>query len=126
MRARAFAFAASIPIAFSGCGSDASPATPSAADAASVDAAEDALAADALDGAPTTDAPPDADPYGPYPEGPYGNEVSDVVADLALEGYVNDLADALSSTKPWVSTSLGALRKKAPKGYALVHVSEFY
>jgi hypothetical protein len=65
--------------------------------------------------------------FGPYPAGPYGNKVGDVMANLAWEGYVNDLADAISNTKPYVAaTSMDVLRKKASKGYALVHVSEFY
>jgi hypothetical protein len=72
------------------------------------------------------DAPVDAD-FGPFPPGPYGNKVGDVMANLQWEGYLDDLADAVANTKPYVAmTSMDALRKKAPKGYALVHVSEFY
>ncbi|MGZ3452339.1 MAG: hypothetical protein ACXWUG_20560 [Polyangiales bacterium] len=72
------------------------------------------------------DAPMDVG-FGPYPPAPYGNKVGDVMANLQWEGYVNDLADAISNTKPYVaSTSMDELRKKASKGYALVHVSEFY
>lgn len=67
------------------------------------------------------------DPFGAYPAGPYGNKVGDVMANLAWEGYVNTLADAISNTKPYVaSTSMDKLRRDAKKGYALVHVSEFY
>lgn len=67
------------------------------------------------------------DPFGAYPAGPYGNKVGDVMANLEWEGYVNTLADAISNTKPYVaSTSMDKLRRDAKKGYALVHVSEFY
>ncbi|MBI2392201.1 MAG: hypothetical protein HYV09_21620 [Deltaproteobacteria bacterium] len=69
---------------------------------------------------------PDADPFGAFPSGPYGNAVDSVMANLAWEGYVSPLADAIASTKPWVTTSMDALRRDAKKGYALVHVSEFY
>jgi hypothetical protein len=69
----------------------------------------------------------DVDMFGAYPSGPYGNGVGQVMANLAWEGYVNDLGGAISTTKPYVaSTNMDQLRKKAPKGYALVHVSEFY
>jgi hypothetical protein len=68
----------------------------------------------------------DAIVFGAYPAGPYGNKLGDVVANLAWEGYVSPLADAIASTKPYVTTSLDQLRRDAKKGYALVHVSEFY
>lgn len=64
--------------------------------------------------------------FGPYPAGPYGNKVGDVVANLAWEGYVNPTAVDLASTKPYVTTDLDKLRRDAKKGYALVHVSEFF
>ena len=64
--------------------------------------------------------------FGPYPAGPYGNKVGDVVANLAWEGYVNLTADAISTTKPYVTADLDKLRRDAKKGYALVHVSEFF
>jgi hypothetical protein len=120
-----------------GCSSESSsPPTASGpeADASTVDApgntpdvlsdAVDDIVLDAL--AETLGDTGTVDPFGPYPAGPYGNKVGDVVANLAFEGYVNDLADALSSTKPYGATSMDALRKKAPKGYGLVHVSEFF
>lgn len=78
----------------------------------------------------TTETSPPADtavdPFGPYPAGPYGNKLGDVVANLAWEGYVSPLADALANTRPYVTTSMDQLRRDARKGYALVHVSEFY
>lgn len=64
--------------------------------------------------------------YGPYPAGPYGNKVGDVLPDLKWQGYVNAMSDALSDTKPFVTTSLDALRRTARKPYALIHVSEYY
>lgn len=60
-----------------------------------------------------------------YPAGPYGNDEGDVVANLELEGYVNLEADAISNTKPYVDTSLEALRRTG-RCYAVVHVSEFF
>lgn len=81
-------------------------------------ATSDTSAPDAADGA--------VDPFGPYPTGPYGNKVGEVVANLAWEGYVDPLSDALANTKPYVTTSMDQLRRDAKKGYALVHVSEFY
>lgn len=79
----------------------------------------DALLADASDvmGPPV---------YGPYPAGPYGNKVGDVLPDLKWQGFVNATSDAQSDTKPFVSTSLDALRRTARKPYALIHVSEYF
>jgi hypothetical protein len=75
---------------------------------------------------PAMDVATDAVMLGAYPAGPYGNKVGDVVANLAWEGYVNPLANELANKKPYVTTSLDALRRDAKKGYALIHVSEFY
>jgi hypothetical protein len=123
-----------------GCSSSGSDATPIAEDAVADTAAvddssttvdstapeEETSPLDSMIAEVMSDAPADAG-FGPYPGAPYGNKVGDVMANLAWEGYVNDLADAISNTKPYVaSTSMDELRKKASKGYALVHVSEFY
>ena len=63
---------------------------------------------------------------GPYPDGPYGNAVGDVLGDLKLQGYLNEAADAISNTKPFVDAySLEDVRATGAK-YALVHVSEFF
>ncbi len=63
---------------------------------------------------------------GPYPAGPYGNDVGAVLTDLKLQGYVDDKADAIANTKPFVdSYSLEDVRASGAK-YALVHVSEFF
>lgn len=119
---------ASLLVVAMGCGSseDSTQTTPDGAvgaDTAVVDTstpAEDVATTD-------TSAPDTAvDPFGPYPTGPYGNKVGDVVANLDWEGYVSPLSDALANTKPYVTTSMDKLRRDAKKGYALVHVSEFY
>jgi hypothetical protein len=99
---------------------------------ASTTPANDAIVADtsssdtSSDTTAAVDMGSDVDLFGAYPAGPYGNNVGDVVANLAWEGYVSPLADALANTKPYVTTSMDQLRRDAKKGYALVHVSEFY
>lgn len=106
-----------VALLLASCGDAESAAT---ADATTADGATgDTDVAEVTDGA-------DADPFGAFPSGPYGNAVGSVMANLAWEGYVSPLADAIASTKPWVTTSMDALRRDARKGYALVHVSEFY
>lgn len=60
-----------------------------------------------------------------YPAGPYGNSLGDTIPNLVWQGYVNDRADALSTTKPYVHYSTDDLRKSGPK-LALVHLSEFF
>ena len=66
----------------------------------------------------------DADPWGAgYPAGPYGINAGQVLAGLDWEGYVNDKADAVSTTKPFVPTSLDKLRRKG--NYGILHVAEF-
>jgi hypothetical protein len=72
------------------------------------------------------DSPSDVAMLPPFPAGPYGNTVGSVMANLAWEGHVTDLAETIATTKPYVTTSMDALRRKAPKGYAMVHVSEFF
>lgn len=63
---------------------------------------------------------------GPYPGEPYGNAVGDTLTNLQLQGYLNEAADAISNTKPFVdSYSLEDVRATGAK-YALVHVSEFF
>src|SRR5262249_12548066 len=52
------------------------------------------------------DAPADmGTAFGPYPAGPYGNAVGSVMSNFQWEGYVNDLADAISNTKPYVAST---------------------
>jgi hypothetical protein len=62
---------------------------------------------------------------GSYPAGPYGNTVGDTIAPLVWEGYVDDLADAVATSKPYGTYSMDQLRLSG-KAYALVHVSDFY
>ena len=59
-----------------------------------------------------------------YPAGPYGNNVGDVIANLAWEGYVNEKGDAQSDSKPYVDYSTDAMRKSGAK-YGLIHISAF-
>ena len=59
-----------------------------------------------------------------YPPGPYGNKVGDTIPPLVWEGYVNDQADAVSTTKPYGPYSMDAMRRSG-RAYGLVHVSEF-
>jgi hypothetical protein len=68
----------------------------------------------------------DAAMYGPFPGGPYGNKVGDVLPNLSWRGFVNETSDAFSNTKPFVNTTLDALRRTARRPYALIHVSEFF
>lgn len=121
-------------------GSESDPATTPATDSAVVveDTASDdtstppddtATPADtnvAMTDSTAADTPAMETGFGPYPAGPYGNKVGDVVANLTWEGYVNLTADAISTTKPYVTADLDKLRRDAKKGYALVHVSEFF
>lgn len=76
------------------------------------------------DTATANDAPSDAVALGPYPSGPYGTNEGDVLADLQWEGYVDEIGDAPAKTKPYVTTSMGAIRSSGRR-YALVHLAEF-
>lgn len=61
-----------------------------------------------------------------YPAGPYGNTVGAIFPPLLWEGYVNDAADAVSTTKPYVdSYGMNAVRLTG-KRYALIHNSDYY
>jgi hypothetical protein len=53
-----------------------------------------------------------------------GNEEGNLFPSLAWQGYVNDAADAISTTKPFVPYSTDAM-KQSGRAYALVHVSDF-
>jgi hypothetical protein len=59
-----------------------------------------------------------------YPAGPYGTAVGAVLGDMRLEGFVNPTAQGLASARPYVSTSMAALRGQG-RGYAVVFVAEF-
>ncbi len=70
-----------------------------------------------------TDAPSDT-AIGPYPAGPYSANEGDTITNLAWIGYVNDAADAVADTKPYVDYSLDDARRTGRK-YLLLHVSDF-
>lgn len=59
-----------------------------------------------------------------YPAGPYGSQVDDVFPPLVWDGFVNESAVGLATTKPFVPYSMDDVRKTCRK-YALVHNSEF-
>jgi hypothetical protein len=59
-----------------------------------------------------------------YPAGPYGNTVGATIPALVWEGYVDPLADAIASSKPYGSYSMNDLRLSG-RPYAAVHVAEF-
>jgi hypothetical protein len=66
-----------------------------------------------------------------YPPGPYGNAVGDTIPPLVWEGYVDEAADVLATTEPFIPYSMNALRLSAQSGQsaprlAIVHVAEFY
>ena len=58
--------------------------------------------------------------YGAYPPGPYGHGVGDVVSNLQWEGYVDEHADAIATTKPWRHYSMDDVRRSG-MSYALIH-----
>jgi hypothetical protein len=59
-----------------------------------------------------------------YPAGPYGNALAATLDDLALEGFVNDARNAVSTEAPYGPYSFAALRAGGAR-YALVHTSGF-
>jgi hypothetical protein len=59
-------------------------------------------------------------PDGGYPAGPYGVEVGDTIENLLWEGYVNDDAQGLANTEPFVDYSMDAVRQSG-KSLAFVH-----
>lgn len=111
---------------------------------ASADARIDRSAA--FDELPTTldaAAPPDAAPLpdaaddvaatpetftdvqlGEYPAGPYGAAVGQTLADMSFEGFVNPSAMGLASARPFVPTSMAALRAGGRR-YAVVFIAEY-
>jgi hypothetical protein len=60
----------------------------------------------------------------PYPAGPYGGKLGAVFPNLLWAGYVSDAADAVANTKPYGDYGID-IPRRACKGYALVHISEF-
>ena len=72
--------------------------------------------------APPGDGPV-ADALGDYPAGPYGNTVGATFPPLDWEGYVDDAADAVATTKTFGPYSTDLVRRGGKK-YALIHVAE--
>jgi hypothetical protein len=63
---------------------------------------------------------------GPYPAGPYGATMGAVLANLKLQGYVDDAGTGFASDQPWRdSYTLEDVRATGAK-YALIHISEFF
>lgn len=62
---------------------------------------------------------------GTYPAGPYSSNVGNVLANLEWEGYANLAGGAVSTMRPYGSTSMQAMRETGRR-YAMVHVSEFF
>jgi hypothetical protein len=61
--------------------------------------------------------------FGPYPAGPYGVTVGSVIADMMWIGYVDDAANAVATTKPYVPYSLDDARRSG-KHYAMINLAE--
>jgi hypothetical protein len=60
-----------------------------------------------------------------YPAGPYGATVGAVFPPLEWRGRVNLTAEGLALAQPVVEYSADDVRRSC-KGYALVHISEFF
>jgi len=76
------------------------------------------------DSGAVADAGTDSGPSsGAYPSGPYGVHVGDVIANMSWMGYVDDAADAIATTKPYVPYSLDDARKSGRK-YAMLNLAE--
>jgi len=123
-------------LSLSGC-ADAPRPDALALDAGAVDAPRATLDAPAVVDAPVAvdvparvdlsaapDAQGPADAGDGYPAGPYGTAVGQVLGDMRLEGFVNPTAEGLASARPYVSTSMAALRGRG-RGYGVVFVAEF-
>ena len=87
-------------------------------------AAVDAPAAAPDDALASADVQVAEDTGDGYPAGPYGTAVGAVLGDMRLEGFVNPTAQGLASARPYVSTSMAALRGQG-RGYAVVFIAEF-
>jgi hypothetical protein len=83
---------------------------------ASADVITDSAVAD------VTDAPAESG-LTAYPPPPYGNNVGDVFPFLLWNGYTDNFADAVATTKSYGSYSMDNVRKSG-KAYALIHTSD--
>jgi hypothetical protein len=61
---------------------------------------------------------------GGYPPGPYGNTVGATFPLLVWEGYRDDAADAVATSKTYGAYSMDDVRKSG-RAYAMVHISDF-
>ncbi len=61
---------------------------------------------------------------GAYPAGPYGNTVGAIFPPLVWEGYQDDAADAVATTKTFGPYTMDDVRKSG-RAYAMVHISDF-
>ncbi|MGH7294503.1 MAG: redoxin domain-containing protein, partial [Polyangiaceae bacterium] len=59
----------------------------------------------------------------PYPSGPYGITAGSVITNMSWIGYVDDAADAVATTKPYVAYTLDDARQSG-KHYAMINLAE--
>lgn len=96
--------------------------TTSTTDTSTAPTEDSALDTQTTDTAVDTNAP---EAPATYPAGPYGKNVGNVLADLALEGYVRFETTGLATAATNGPTSFADLRAKSPRKHALIHVSGF-
>ncbi|HZS40517.1 MAG TPA: hypothetical protein VFF06_26980 [Polyangia bacterium] len=61
---------------------------------------------------------------GGYPAGPYGANIGDTFPLLTWQGYRDDLADAVATTKTYGTYSSDDIRLSGRK-YAMIHTADF-
>jgi hypothetical protein len=61
---------------------------------------------------------------GSYPPGPYGNTVGATVAPIVWQGYADNLADAVATTKPYGMYGTDDMFRSGRR-YAMLHLSDF-
>ncbi|MBL8685362.1 MAG: hypothetical protein JNK05_39650 [Myxococcales bacterium] len=111
-----------VAVALSACAP--SMGTPAPEDAANTDVARAMDVGLGGDSSTVADAAMEDAAAGGYPAGPYGNAVGATMANLALEGFVNDSRSELSTRGNFGRYSLAELRAGGAR-YALVHTSGF-
>jgi hypothetical protein len=104
--------------AIMGCSSSGSTPTDGGTD----DSAANPDTASPQDSGTSSDSSNDAAPNG-YPIGPYGTKVGSVIANMTWIGYVDDAADAIATTKPYITYSLDDARKSGMH-YAMINLAE--
>ncbi|MEZ4225564.1 MAG: hypothetical protein R3B13_31720 [Polyangiaceae bacterium] len=60
-----------------------------------------------------------------YPPGPYGNQVGDVLPNIALLGYLRQETTGLASAATLQDADLAAVRAASNKQFAMIHISGF-